>query len=54
MAEEEKNPVIQEIEDEIQATKAKNDQDFEIEIADEPKDEEKPKEKKAEEQGNQK
>jgi hypothetical protein len=50
MAEEEKNPVLQEIEDEIQATKAKNDQEFEIEIADEPKDEDKPKEKKAEEQ----
>ena len=45
--EEEKNPVLEEIEKEIEETKAKNSGEFEIEIADEPEQEEKL-EKKAE------
>ena len=45
--EEEKNPVLEEIEKEIEETKAKNAGEFEIEIADEPEQEEKL-EKKAE------
>ena len=45
--EEEKNPVLEEIEKEIEETKAKNSGEFEIEIADEPEQEEAP-EKKAE------
>jgi len=45
--EEEKNPVLEEIEKEIEETKAKNTGEFEIEIADEPEQEEKL-EKKAE------
>ena len=47
--EEEKNPVLEEIEKEIEETKAKNSGEFEIEIADEPEQEEKL-EKKAEPQ----
>jgi len=47
--EEEKNPVLEEIEKEIEETKAKNTGEFEIEIADEPEQEEAP-EKKAEPQ----
>ena len=47
--EEEKNPVLEEIEKEIEETKAKNTGEFEIEIADEPEQEEKL-EKKAEPQ----
>ena len=47
--EEEKNPVLEEIEKEIEETKAKNSGEFEIEIADEPEQEEAP-EKKAEPQ----
>jgi len=45
--EEENNPVLEEIEKEIEETKAKNSGEFEIEIADEPEQEEKL-EKKAE------
>ena len=45
--EEDKNPVLEEIEKEIEETKAKNSGEFEIEIADEPEQEEKL-EKKAE------
>ena len=45
--EEENNPVLEEIEKEIEETKAKNTGEFEIEIADEPEQEEKL-EKKAE------
>ena len=45
--EEEKNPVLEEIEKEIEETKAKNTGEFEIEIAEEPEQEEKL-EKKAE------
>ena len=47
--EEDKNPVLEEIEKEIEETKAKNSGEFEIEIADEPEQEEKL-EKKAEPQ----
>jgi len=47
--EEENNPVLEEIEKEIEETKAKNSGEFEIEIADEPEQEEKL-EKKAEPQ----
>ena len=47
--EEENNPVLEEIEKEIEETKAKNTGEFEIEIADEPEQEEKL-EKKAEPQ----
>jgi hypothetical protein len=47
--EEDKNPVLEEIEKEIEETKAKNTGEFEIEIADEPEQEEAP-EKKAEPQ----
>lgn len=47
--EEDKNPVLEEIEKEIEETKAKNSGEFEIEIADEPEQEEAP-EKKAEPQ----
>ena len=47
--EEEKNPVLEEIEKEIEETKAKNTGEFEIEIAEEPEQEEKL-EKKAEPQ----
>ena len=47
--EEENNPVLEEIEKEIEETKAKNAGEFEIEIADEPEQEEKL-EKKAEPQ----
>jgi hypothetical protein len=47
--EEENNPVLEEIEKEIEETKAKNTGEFEIEIADEPEQEEAP-EKKAEPQ----
>jgi hypothetical protein len=43
--EEDKNPVLEEIEKEIEETKAKNSGEFEIEIADEPEQEEAPKKK---------
>tara|TARA_R110000803_G_scaffold155312_1_gene220001 strand:+ start:992 stop:1897 length:906 start_codon:yes stop_codon:yes gene_type:complete len=41
---EEKNPVLEEIEKEIEVTKSKGNQDFEIEIADEPDQQEEKKE----------